>query len=584
MARAVAAAAVLALAILAARGTCRRNRRRLGSHCGRRRRRLAGQQLLEPRPEAAAVCRRHGLHSRGRGSGGRRRRGRTHGGRGRRQQRCHRRCLGHGLLILGTRLNHRWGDRHEVGGLFVLRQFHLIVTHASDRVLRGLDVLVRDDDELGSALILERAQPVALLVHEVGGDGDGNLGHDARGAVLAQFLADQAQHRERHRLDAADAADAYAARTDDVAGFPERGPQALSRHLEQAEARQAADLDARTIHFHGVAQAVLDLALILRGLHVDEVDDDQATDVTDTQLPGDLIGGFQVGIGRRSLDVRAARGTRGVDVDRHQRLGVIDDDAATGGQRDLVRVGRLDLALDLEAGEERDFVGVHLQLALSVRRHEALHVLLGLLEGALVIHQYLADVIGEIVAHGAGDRIALAEHQERRRAVLGGRVDLVPLGLEVIKVPLQLLDRAPDAGGAHDGAHAVRDLQLAHDLAHLVAVLALDAARNAPGARVIRHQHQEAPGEADEGGERCALGAAFLLLHLHDELLALVQELTDVHPAALGLLPEVFLGDFLQRQETMTLRAIVNEAGLERGLDAGNLGLVNVSFFLLAGR
>ena len=113
----------------------------------------------------------------------------------------------------------------------------------------------------------------------------------------------------------------------------------------------------------------------------------------------------------------------------------------------------------------------------------------------------------------------------------------VPLRLEVIEVPLQLFGRAADAGGADDRAHAVGDLQLVHDLAHLVAVFALDAARDAARARVVRHQHQEAAGEADEGGEGRALVAAFFLLDLDDEFLAFAEQLADVHAAALRLLP-----------------------------------------------
>ena len=91
---------------------------------------------------------------------------------------------------------------------------------------------------------------------------------------------------------------------------PERGAQALARHLQQAEARQPSDLDARAVHLHGVAQAVLDFALILRRLHVDEVDDDQAADVTDAQLTGNLVRRFKIGVGRRGLDIdcRAWRG------------------------------------------------------------------------------------------------------------------------------------------------------------------------------------------------------------------------------------------------------------------------------------
>ena len=160
-------------------------------------------------------------------------------------------------------------------------------------------------------------------------------------------------------------------------------------------------------------------------------------------------------------------------------------------------------------------------------------------KAAVIIDQHLADIVGEVVAHRARDRVALAEDQERRGTVLGRGGDLIPLRLEIVEIPLQLLGGAADAGRAHDGAHAVGNLQLVHDLAHLVAVFALDAARHAASARIVRHQHEEAAGEADERGERRALVAALLLLDLDDEVLAFGEQLADVHPAALRLLAEV---------------------------------------------
>jgi hypothetical protein len=85
---------------------------------------------------------------------------------------------------------------------------------------------------------------------------------------------------------------------------PSDGRRRWRGHLQQAEARQASDLDARAIHLHRVAQPVFHVALVLRRLHVDEVDDDEAADVADTELTGDFVRGFEVGVGRRGLDVR----------------------------------------------------------------------------------------------------------------------------------------------------------------------------------------------------------------------------------------------------------------------------------------
>jgi hypothetical protein len=78
--------------------------------------------------------------------------------------------------------------------LLVLRQLHLIIAHTSDRVFGRLHVLVRNDDQLDLALVLERAQPFALLIEEVSRHIDRNLRNDASGSVLAKLLADQPEN------------------------------------------------------------------------------------------------------------------------------------------------------------------------------------------------------------------------------------------------------------------------------------------------------------------------------------------------------------------------------------------------------
>ena len=229
---------------------------------------------------------------------------------------------------------------------------------------------------------------------------------------------------------------------------------------------------------------------------------------------------------------RAARAARRVDVDRDQRLGVVDHDAAAGGQRDLVRVRRLDLALDLVAREERHVVVVELELA-QVARHEALHVLLRFVEHLLLVDQDLADVVGEVVAQRAQDRLAFLVDQERRGAALR-----TPAGSAFQTSPRLLRSHCSSSGVRP--TPAVRTIapmpsgicRLSIASRSCVAVLALDAARDAAGARVVRHQHQEASGQADERGERSALVAALFLLDLDDEFLAFLEQVADAGAAA----------------------------------------------------
>jgi hypothetical protein len=85
------------------------------------------------------------------------------------------------------------------------------------------------------------------------------------------------------------------------------------------------------------------------GFHVDEVDDDQATEVAQTELAGQFFGRFHVGLEGGFLDIGALGRAAGVDVDGNQCFGVVDDDGATGRQIDLTGEGGFDLVFDLEA-------------------------------------------------------------------------------------------------------------------------------------------------------------------------------------------------------------------------------------------
>ena len=201
------------------------------------------------------------------------------------------------------------------------------------------------------------------------------------------------------------------------------------------------------------------------------------------------------------------------------------------------------------------------------------------------VDQALADIIREIIAQTARHRVAFLKNEEWRGSAVIGNHDGVPRGFQIVEIPLQLFGAAADSGRAHDRAHAVGNDQAVHGVAHLLAILALDASRHTARAGVVRHQHQEPAGETDEGRERGAFVAAFLLFDLHDQFLAFLQQVLDIEAAAVrGLRPEVFLGDLLQRQEAMALRAIFDECRFETRLYAGYSAFINIGFFLFPRR
>ena len=493
------------------------------------------------------------------------RRGRRSGFRARQRRRLHRRSLrGFGGSIVADR--HLW---YGHGGQFIARHaafdFRRVVADAFDLEVRGIHFRRWHDDEVGGRALLDRRHVAALLVQQIGRDGQRHAGADDGAALLERFFLDHAQNGERQGFDVADAPLPQAARADFRGEVLEGGPQALARHFHQPEARDAADLHAGAVGLQRVAHLRLDGAVIASRHHVDEVDDDQPADVAQPQLPGDFLGGFEIGVEGGFLDVGALGRPGGVDVDGNQRFGGVDDDAAARVQLHFVLEGGLDLAFDLEAVEQGHRLVVELD-ALLVLRHHRVDELVRLVEGVLGIDQHFADVRPQTVADGAHDDVVLLV-QERRGAQLGGGlVDGAVQLQQVVQVPLQIGGVSVHASRAHDDAHAVRDFEGGEGLAERVPVLALDAPGNAAGARIVRHQHQIARRNAQEGGERRPLVAALFLLDLHDQFLALVEHVADVDAAFLGRPLEAGTGDVLEGQEAVPLGAEFDECGLQARL------------------
>ena len=376
---------------------------------------------------------------------------------------------------------------------------------------------------------------------------------------------------------------AFTTRADQLAGFAQARAQALAAHLQQAEARDAADLHACTVLAQRVLQAVLDLALVLVGRHVDEVDHHQAAQVAQAHLAGHFLGSLQVGVERGFLDVATLGGTRGVHVDRGQRLGLVDHQRAAGGQADFALVRVLDLRFDLETIEQRHVVGVVLELA-QVVRHHLLDELARLGVHLLGVDQDLADVRAHVVTQGADDQARFLVDQERRRFGQRGLGDRLPDLQQVVQVPLKFFGVAADAGGADDHPHVVGDGQRVHGLLQLGPVLALDPARDAAGGGGVGHQHHVAAGQRDERGQGGALVAALLLVHLHHHFLAFAQEFLQAGLVVVDPGLVVVAGNFLQREEAVAIGAVFDERGFERGLQPGDLALVDVGLLLFLRR
>ena len=259
--------------------------------------------------------------------------------------------------------------------------------------------------------------------------------------------------------------------------------------------RDAADLDARAVGAQAVLQLALDRAVVALLLHVDEVDDDEAGEVAQPKLARNLLRRFEVGLERRVLDRVLARGAPGVDVDRDQRLGLVDDDVAAGLQRHLRGEHRVELRLDAGAREDRDALLVELDVA-RMARHEHAHEVLGLAVGVVAGDDHLVDLARIEVADRALDEVAFLVDELRRGGAKRQLAHVLPKPEQIFEVALDLALGAVGAGGPQDHAHALRHFEVGGDRLHALAVGRRgDLAGDAAAARRVRHEHRVAAGE-----------------------------------------------------------------------------------------
>ena len=132
---------------------------------------------------------------------------------------------------------------------------------------------------------------------------------------------------------------------------------ALARHLHQAKVRDGQHVCLGLVLAKPVAHPLEHLTPIARRLHVDEVQHDQATDVSESQLATDLLRRLKVHPQQRFVlflfVVVLIPMAAGVDVDRDECLGFVNDDVATAWQRNLPQVRGLKLPGNAEPVENR---------------------------------------------------------------------------------------------------------------------------------------------------------------------------------------------------------------------------------------
>ena len=160
-------------------------------------------------------------------------------------------------------------------------------------------------------------------------------------------------------------------------------------------------------------QGLDDLPAVLRLFHVDEIDDDDAAQVAQAQLPRDGHRRLEIGAEDGLLEVAMADERAGVDVDGGHRLGLIDDQIAARFQRHLAVERLLDFLLDVVQLEHRPRLAVQFDARQRVR-HERGGEFAHLAMRARLVDQHLVDVGPQQIAQHAQVQRQIGVHQVAR--------------------------------------------------------------------------------------------------------------------------------------------------------------------------
>ena len=288
--------------------------------------------------------------------------------------------------------------------------FALVLFQHLDLELRRHQVCTGGNHQVHVQLVFHRGDEIALFIEQIERHRRRRGQPGALDASVHDLGLYPLQGRQGRRFHRTDDAKTGAGRAHLRRALNDTGAAALARQFHQAKGRNAAHLDARPVAFQRLFHALFHRPVVLAFVHVDEIDDDQPGQVAQAHLAAGLLGGFQIGLQRGGLDIALPRRAPGIDVDRHQRLGLVNHQIAAGFEPHRGAVYRLKLFFDLVFQEDRECFLVMLDPA-GMARHQHFHEVMRFTIGLRALHIHRLDVLVIKVAHGTAHKAALLVHQ-----------------------------------------------------------------------------------------------------------------------------------------------------------------------------
>ena len=281
--------------------------------------------------------------------------------------------------------------------------------------------------------------------------------------------------------------------------FDHARAQTLARHFHKAKAGNATNLDTRAIRLQLVLHALFNRCVVLTLVHVDEVDDDQARKVTQTQLTRHFFGRFKVGLGRCVLNGAFFGRTTRVHVNRNQGFGGVNHDITARFQL----YGRIkhtrQIAFHLITREQWHGLRVELHV-FRVRRHDHLHKVFRRAISALAFNKHFIDVAVIKIADRTFDQIAFLINLRGGDRFKGQFANLLPKALQIFVVALDLSLGAFGTSGAHNQSSTLGHFYFVRYLFEFLTIYGVgDLAGNAATTSSVWHKNAVTPCQRQVG-------------------------------------------------------------------------------------
>ena len=353
------------------------------------------------------------------------------------------------------------------------------------------------------------------------------------------------------------------------------GTQALTGHLNQTQRSHLSHLVLGTVTAQALNQATQNQVTVRFKHHVNEVNDNNAADIAQTQLTDNLLSSFQVVLGDSLFKVAAATGElTGVHVHHGHGFGTVNHQRTTRRQVHLTVQCLRQLLVNAVVVEEVIVAVPLLQAGDQVRRHVG-HVRLNGIPRVLALNDHRGEVLVEDVTHGLNHQVGLLVEHLRSQHLAGVSLllNLFPLRTQTVNVVGQLLLRSTLRRGTNNHASTLRQLVLQNLLQ--ASTLSVGQLAGNTGHRTTRHVHQEATGQGNLAGQAGTLVTNRVLGDLNQNRIAGLQGVLNL--AGRTVQTSDIPVDLARVQHSVAAASNVNERSFHGGQNVLNLTQVHVA-------